>query len=423
VTPSAGPPDAGPLVRVYGRTLDPAGHMLRDFLSRTVAQYTWTEVASDQDSIAALGVPLREARLPVVQLPGGEFLEEPDPSTLARRLGWVLEPSVEVYDLSIYGAGPAGLSAAVYAASEGLRVAVIERDAVGGQASWSSLIENYLGFPEGISGAALAERARQQAVKFGAELLQMRAGEHGLFANKLLRVDLSDGSVMTSRSNICATGVRWRRLGIADEEHFFGVGLFYGSGLGEAPQCAGEDIAVVGGANSAGQAAMNLSEHARKVTLLVRGPELSDRMSAYLVDRIAATANIEVRTGTVVSALVGEGRLESVMARSADGAETRLPVSRVFVCIGGEANTEWAAANADLVRDEDGFFLTGNDLSPELLDGVWPLERRPFDLETSTPGFFAIGDVRRGSIKRVASAVGEGALAVSLVHRFLAESR
>jgi len=153
VTPSAGPPDAGPLVRVYGRTLDPAGHMLRDFLSRTVAQYTWTEVASDQDSIAALGVPLREARLPVVQLPGGEFLEEPDPSTLARRLGWVLEPSVEVYDLSIYGAGPAGLSAAVYAASEGLRVAVIERDAVGGQASWSSLIENYLGFPEGISGA------------------------------------------------------------------------------------------------------------------------------------------------------------------------------------------------------------------------------------------------------------------------------
>jgi len=251
----------------------------------------------------------------------------------------------------------------------------------------------------------------------------MRAGEHGLFANKLLRVDLSDGSVMTSRSNICATGVRWRRLGIADEEHFFGVGLFYGSGLGEAPQCAGEDIAVVGGANSAGQAAMNLSEHARKVTLLVRGPELSDRMSAYLVDRIAATANIEVRTGTVVSALVGEGRLKSVMARSADGAETRLPVSRVFVCIGGEANTEWAAANADLVRDEDGFFLTGNDLSPERLDGVWPLERRPFDLETSTPGFFAIGDVRRGSIKRVASAVGEGALAVSLVHRFLAESR
>src|SRR4029079_18542613 len=185
-------------------------------------------------------------RLPVVQLPGGERLEAPDPATLARRLGWVVQPSAEVYDLSIYGAGPAGLSAAVYAASEGLRVAVVERDAVGGRAGSSSLIENYLGFPNGISGAELAERARQQAVRFGAELLQMRGGLEGRVSDGLLRVNLSDGSVMASRSNICATGVRWRRLGLDHEEKFFGAGLYYGSGIGEAAQCGGEEIVVVG---------------------------------------------------------------------------------------------------------------------------------------------------------------------------------
>ena len=410
------------LVQVYGQALDPAGHVLRDFLSRTVAHYSWTELTDDQECVASLGVPLDRVRLPVVQLPTGDRLEAPDPTALARRLGWVIQPSTDLYDLSIYGAGPAGLSAAVYAASEGLRVAVIERDAVGGQAGWSSLIENYLGFPSGISGAELAERARQQAVKFGAELLLMRAGEQGGFADGLLRVNLSDGSVMTSRSNICATGVSWRRLGLPDEERFFGAGLFYGSGLGEAADCAGDDVIVVGGANSAGQAAMNLSNHARTVTLLVRGPELSRRMSAYLVKRIAAQQNIEVRTGTEIAALIGDRGISAVRARSRDGEETDVRATRVFVCIGGQANTEWAEGT-DLIRDEDGLLLTGNDLTTEVLDGIWSLDRRPYDLETSHPGFFAIGDVRRGSIKRVASAVGEGALAVSLVHRFLADNQ
>jgi thioredoxin reductase (NADPH) len=401
--------------------MDPAGYLLRDFLSRTVAQYTWTELTDDGESIDALGVPLDRLRLPVVQLPGGERLEAPDPAALARRLGWVVQPSAEVYDLSIYGAGPAGLSAAVYAASEGLRVAVVERDAVGGQAGSSSLIENYLGFPNGISGAELAERARQQAVRFGAELLQMRGGLEGRVSDGLLRVNLSDGSVMASRSNICATGVRWRRLGLDHEEKFFGAGLYYGSGIGEAAQCGGEEIVVVGGANSAGQAAMHLSDYAGKVTLLVRGPTLSRKMSAYLVDRIAARPHVEVRTGTWITRLVGDRALTAVEARTVDGATIDLSATRVFVCIGGEANTEWAEGT-DLIRDENGLFLTGHDLSDGMLEGSWPKDRRPFDLETSVPGFFAIGDVRRGSVKRVASAVGEGAWAVSYVHRFLAEA-
>jgi thioredoxin reductase (NADPH) len=328
------------LVRVFGRPLDPAGYLLRDFLSRSVAQYAWIELTNDRDCLDALGVSLNQVRLPVVHLPGGEQLEAPDPGALAKRLGWVREPSTELYDLSIYGAGPAGLSAAVYAASEGLRVAVIERDAVGGQASYSSLIENYLGFPQGISGAELAERARQQAVRFGAELLQMRAGLEGAFSGGLLRVNLSDGSVMTSRSNICATGVRWRRLGLDGEEKFFGAGLYYGSGAGEAPECADEEVVVVGGANSAGQTTMNLSQYASKVTLLVRAADVSQSMSAYLVDRLASQANVELRTGTTVSRLVGDPAITAVetQTRDADGGATKseLPATRVFVCIGGD---------------------------------------------------------------------------------------
>jgi len=226
---------------------------------------------------------------------------------------------------------------------------------------------------------------------------------------------------MTSRSNICATGVRWRRFGLDDEQKFFGAGLYYGSGTSEAPQCVGEQVVVVGGANSAGQATMNLSRHAGKVTLLVRGSELSTNMSAYLVDRLAAQPNVEVRTGTSISRLIGDQTITAVEVRTRTGERAELVATRIFVCIGGEANTEWAEGS-ELIRDEHGLFLTGNDLSPELLQGNWPLQRRPFDLESSVPGFFAIGDVRKGSIKRIASAVGEGALAVSYVHRFLAEA-
>ena len=402
--------DGSHLVRIFGQPMDPAAYVLRDFLSRTVAHFTWTELTNDRDCLEALGVPLGRLQLPVVHLPGGERLEAPDPVALAQRLGWVTRPSADVYDLSIYGAGPAGLSAAVYAASEGLRVAVIERDAVGGQAGSSSLIENYLGFPAGISGAELAERARQQAVKFGADLLQMRAGQQGSFSEGLLRVNLSDGSVLASRSNICATGVRWRRLGLDDEERFFGAGLYHGSGIGEASQCRGEQIVVVGGANSAGQAAMHLSEHADKVTLLVRGPALSRKMSAYLVDRISAQANVEVRTGTWITKLVGDRAISAIEGRTSEGADVEIPAARVFVCIGGAADTEWAEGTP-LVRDVDGLFLTGNDLSAEVLDSIWPLVRRPFDLETSVPGFFAIGDVRRSPIPGPGGLTFEGAAA------------
>ncbi|MFE4544097.1 FAD-dependent oxidoreductase [Arthrobacter sp. NPDC056727] len=393
--------------------------MLRDFLSRTVAQYSWTELADDDASIRALGRPLSALQFPIVILPDGDLLEAPDPTTLARRLGWVAEASARVYDLSIYGAGPAGLSAAVYAASEGVRVAVIERDAVGGQAGSSSLIENYLGFPQGIPGAELAERARQQAVKFGAELLLMREGGDGGMVDGHLRVALSNGSLMTSRANICATGVRWRRLGLHEEERYFGAGLYYGAGAGEAPQCAGEHVVVVGGANSAGQAAMNLAQHAASVTVLVRSPSLSKNMSAYLVDRLTHHPAVTILPNTQVTRLLGDERITGVETRTDAGDDNSLFATRVFICIGGDANTEWAAGT-DLARDNHGLLLTGPDLTDQMLDGVWTRERRPFTLETSIPGFFAVGDVRHGSIKRVASAVGEGALAVSYVHRFLA---
>jgi thioredoxin reductase (NADPH) len=328
------------------------------------------------------------------------------------------------YDLSIYGAGPAGLSAAVYAASEGLRVVLIERHAVGGQAGSSSLIENYMGFPRGISGADLAERARQQAVKFGCELLMMREGIKAEFKDNRIFVDLADGSKMVARANICATGVEWRRLGLPAESRFLGAGLYYGAGASEAPMCRNEHVFVVGGGNSAGQAVMHLAEHAARVTMLVRGPDLASSLSAYLIDRIQGTANVDVRFNVEVTGLEGDTALRRVELKDMASDESAwFDTKRLFVCIGGVPHTEWAKDTA-IIRDRQGFLVTGPDL---LAEGTppeqWPLERAPFFLETSVPGSFAAGDVRHNSVKRVASAVGEGAMAVTFAHRFLAETR
>ena len=300
---------------------------------------------------------------------------------------------------------------------------VIERLAVGGQAGSSSLIENYMGFPQGISGAELAERARQQAVRFGAELLMLREGIKAEFHDDRIYVNLADGSRMVARANLCATGVEWRRLGFAEEDRFLGRGLFYGAGASEAPLCSNEHVLVIGGGNSAGQAVMHLAGYARRVTMLVRGQSLAATLSRYLVDRIVAHPKIEVRYQSAVTGLEGDDGLRriEVMDR-ASGSREWIDTQRLFVCIGGQPNTEWAKETT-IIRDGAGYLKTG----PDLLDNgeppaVWPLSRLPFYLETSVPGSFAAGDVRHNSIKRVASAAGEGAMAVAFVHRYLEET-
>ncbi len=410
-----------PRVRLLGPAYSARAFEIRDFLSRSVVTYDWVEL----DEAAARRIPgirgLDDPGLPVCEFPDGSRLLNPSIADVARRLGWVEKPRKKVYDVSIYGAGPAGLSAAVYAASEGLSTVLVERDAVGGQAGNSSLIENYLGFPQGISGAELAERARQQAVRFGTEILRLREGVYAVFADGGIQADLADGTQLYARTNICATGIEWRRLGLPDEGRLQGLGLFYGAGTSEAPMCSGETVYVVGGGNSAGQAAMHLSAYAREVVMLVRGPRLADTLSDYMVQKLQSQPNIRVVTNCEVSALHGDRFLEAITVRDrADGTESALATHHLFVCIGGLPNTEWARDTA-IARDGSGYVVTGADLSPAALAAAgWPLPRAPYPLETSVPGSFAVGDVRHSSMKRVASAVGEGAMAVAFIHQHLA---
>jgi thioredoxin reductase (NADPH) len=410
-------------VRLFGQAQSNEAYQIRDLLTRSVVAFDWVELGSDEDCRRELGLALTDVRLPVVELPDGSMMSAPSLRELADRLGWVTQPKLREYDLSIYGAGPAGLSAAVYAASEGLRAVIIERHAVGGQAGSSSMIENYMGFPRGIAGAELAERARQQAVKFGIELLMMQEGVRGEFHDNRIWVDLADESKMVARANICATGVEWRRLGLPNEQRLLGAGLYYGAGLSEAPLCRDQHVVVIGGGNSAGQAVMHFSTHARRVTMLVRGSSLGETLSDYLASRILREPNVDVRYGSEVTGLDGDGFLSRIaITDCGSGAVDLLDTRRVFVCIGGVPNTDWAK-DTPIVRDQVGYLVTGADL----MEGgkppkSWPLERPPFYLETSVPGSFAAGDVRRNSIKRVASAVGEGAMAVAFVHRYLQET-
>ena len=411
-------------VRLYGSPLSPHAYELRDFLNRSVVEYDWTELHTDDEARRLPGIAsLTDAGLPLCVLPDGVRLAAPTVHEVAQHLGWVTEPKLAEYDVSIYGAGPAGLSAAVYAASEGLRTVLIERHTVGGQAGSSSLIENYMGFPQGVSGAHLAEMARQQAVKFGVDILHMREGVNAVFKDGRIVVDLADGSLMTARANICATGIEWRRLGLPNEARLLGAGLFYGAGVSEAPMCGGETVYVVGGGNSAGQAAMHLAQYAEQVVMLIRGEGLAETLSQYLVAKIEAQANIRVVGGCEVAGVEGDATLREITVRNRrDGTATALPASRLFVCIGGVPHTEWAKDTA-IVRDRSGYLVTGTDLYANgRLPEAWPLQREPFYLETSVPGSFAAGDVRHNSVKRVASAVGEGAMAVTFVHRVLAGS-
>lgn len=412
---------AGP-VRLYGKRGCPSAYAIRDYLQRSDIPFEWIELRDDEHARKELGLEgLDDVRLPICIFADGTRMERPTVRQITEKLGWFRNPSRSEYDLAIYGAGPAGLSASVYGASEGLKTVVIERFAVGGQAGTSPKIENYLGFPEGISGADLAERAREQACKFGAEILLHRAGVRGEFTPCKGVVDLDDGTKIVSRVSVCATGVEYRRLGLPNEEALFGAGVYYGAGASEAALCGNEEVVIVGAGNSSAQASLHLARYARKVIIAIRGERLNDSISEYLVDRIKHTPNIEVLPNTEVKALHGDHMLEAVTLKNRlTGDERIVKTSFLFLCLGGVPNTEWAV-EVGLVRDEQGYLVTGPDLRRYGSVGkTWKLNREPYYLETSMPGVFAAGDVRHGSIKRLTSAVGEGAMAIAFVHRYLA---
>ncbi len=413
----------GHAIKILGRASSSQGYKIRDFLHRSDIPFEWTELENDEQARVQAGVAdLHDWRLPVCIFQDGTRLECPDLRRITEKLGWFHDPERAEYDLAIYGAGPAGLSAAVYGASEGLSTVVIEKSAVGGQAGSTSKIENYLGFPEGISGSDLAERARNQACRFGAEILIAREGVRGEFIPGRGVGYLKDGLKIYARATICATGVQYRRLDLEGEDRFRGAGLYYGAGSSETKCAEGEDIFIVGGGNSAGQAAINFSNYKpRGVTLVVRGRCLKETLAQYLVDRIHSTPNIRVLTNSEVVALEGDETLRGITIENRQtGERQNYPTKRLFVCIGGEPRTQWAK-DVGIQRDDGGYLLTGPDLMPKgEKPANWPLDRGPYYLETSIPGVFAAGDVRHGSVKRCASAVGEGAMAVALVHCYLA---
>jgi thioredoxin reductase (NADPH) len=410
-------------IRLYGTRGSAAAYAIRDFLQRCDLPFTWVELNNDEKARADLSIAgLSDERLPICLFPDGTRLERPTVRRITEKLGWFRNPSRSEYDLSIYGAGPAGLSAAVYGASEGLRTVIVERFAVGGQAGTSPKIENYLGFPDGISGAELAERAREQACRFGAEILLLREGVRGEFLPGKGIGYLDDGTKIISRASICTTGVVYRRLNLPNEDRMLGAGVYYGAGASEASLCGKEKVFVVGGGNSAGQAALHLARYASKVTMVVRGDSLKSTLSEYLVDRIRSTPSIEVLTCTEVTALHGDDLLRAITLRdNRTGEERTVETGWLFLCLGGVPQTKWAA-EVGLIRDEEGYLVTGPDL---LKNGQrpqnWHHDREPYFLETNIPGVFAAGDVRHGSVKRCASAVGEGAMAVTFVHRYLAK--
>ena len=407
-----------PETKVVGHRWSARSSEVREFLARNQVPYRWYNSDEPEGQRLLEAAQADGLSLPVVITPDGEPMIEPTDAELASHVGLATTPSKDFYDLIVIG-GEAGLGAAVYGASEGLRTVLVERTATGGQAGQSSRIENYLGFPDGVSGAQLTDRARRQANKFGAEVLTTRDVIGLEIKGSARGVRFADGTTIDAHTIILATGVSYRQLGAPGLSDLTGRGVYYGSALTEAAACLGQDVYIVGGANSAGQAAVYLARHAKSVTILVRGPSLEKSMSYYLIRQIADVPNISVRTCTEVIAGAGEDHLESLTLRSTASGETEtVDASMLFLFIGAAPLTDWL--DGVVVRDSAGFVVAGPDLSVggERPRG-WELDRMPYHLETSVPGVFVAGDARAESAKRVASAVGEGALAVMLVHRYL----
>jgi thioredoxin reductase (NADPH) len=416
------PPFEG--IKVVGQRWTPESHQVREFLGRNLIPFKWLDVEASEDAravVAALEQGGERPLLPVVLFPDGTRLPQPTPRQLAERVGLRTQADLLFYDLVVVGAGPAGLAAAVYGASEGLKTVMIEREAPGGQAGSSSNIENYLGFPTGLTGADLTRRGVAQAIKFGAEILRPRDVTRLRAEGAYRIVTLDDGTDISARAVLVATGVNWTKLDVPGADALTGRGVYYGAAATEAISCSDEDVYVVGAGNSAGQGAMYFSRYARHVTILVRGAGLGATMSQYLIDQIRAQPNITVLTQTKVAAMAGDSRLQTITLQCPDGSQQTAPASSLFVFIGATPHTDWLAGTVD--RDDRGFILTGPDLvhAGERPAG-WPLARDPYLLESSLPGVFAAGDVRHQSIKRVASAVGEGSIAIQFTHRYLAEA-
>jgi thioredoxin reductase (NADPH) len=412
-------------IRVLGTRWSPKSYELRDFMARNHVPFQWIDVelsANDPETkriLEALGPEGHE--LPVVLFPDGTKLLETGPAAVAQKVGLRTRAQTSFYDLAIVGGGPAGLAAAVYGASEGLHTVMLEREAPGGQAGMSSRIENYLGFPTGLSGGDLARRAVVQAQRFGVEILspQEAVGVRTEGSYRLLK--MADGNEISCHALMIATGVQWRRLDAPGIDRLQGAGIYYGGGSTEALSCKGEIVYIVGGANSAGQAAMNFARYAEKVVILVRGKSLSSTMSQYLIEQIEQTPNIALWANASVAEAHGDTHLEEISVLCSDTNKTeRVPASAMFIFIGALPRTDWLGTTVE--RDDRGFILTGPDL---IRDGArpagWSLDRDPFLLETNVPGIFAVGDVRHGSVKRVASGVGEGSVAVQFIHQYLSK--
>ncbi|MDZ4798111.1 MAG: FAD-dependent oxidoreductase [Bryobacteraceae bacterium] len=417
------PPFTG--VRVLGTRWSPHSHSTRDFLSRNRIPFQWLDIEkwdSDEEvrRVAEAAGVERACDLPVVIFEDGSVLVRPEPVQIATKLGLGTKPAADFYDLLIVGGGPGGLAAAVYGASEGLKTVMVEREAPGGQAGQSSRIENYLGFPEGLSGSQLADRAVKQARRFGVEIITPQEAKSLRVDNQYRVVQLLDGVEIACHALLIATGVQYKHLDVPGMARLQGAGIYYGAAITEALACKDETVFVVGGANSAGQAAMHFAKYAREVVMLVRGEGLSATMSDYLIRQIESTPNIRVETHSQVLEVFGTDHLEEIaIACGHSGTVDRVAARSLFIFIGAEPRTDWLDGSVE--RDVRGFVPTGRDL---IRDGKrpkgWTADRDPYLLETSVPGVFAVGDVRSGSVKRVATSVGEGSMAVQFVHQYLA---
>ncbi|MFN7328681.1 MAG: NAD(P)/FAD-dependent oxidoreductase, partial [Bacteroidota bacterium] len=409
--------------RVVGYQWSPRSHQIKDFFSGNLIPYLWLDVETNETAQKLIELnAIDEKSLPVVFFEDGKFLLNPDLQALGERTGMQSRASKPMYDVAIIGAGPAGLAAAVYGGSEGLNTALIEKRAPGGQAGTSSRIENYLGFPNGLSGAELSRRAISQVTRFGVEFLSPQEVQNIQLKDNYKIITLRDGSTLNARSIIITTGVDYRALEATDIEKFTGAGIYYGASNTEAHACKNQDVYIVGGGNSAGQSAMYLSNYAARVFIVVRKPDLSSTMSQYLIDQINNTPNISVVGETVVGQVFGKEKLEEVCLEHVNTRERKqVKAAALFIFIGAKPVTDWIQLS--IIKDEKGFIVTGRDLLKyESFKKSWKLSREPFLLETCSPGIFAAGDVRSGAMNRVASAVGEGAMAIKFVHEYLAEN-